>query len=193
LEQIHFEGTSAMGSSPTAQFLLLLFASLTAPTLPTQSSASSSASTGAESILTAPDISASNLFPDRVFYRGKTASAQLRNTAGIHFADGFYFLAGLVDTSGYSTAIAEKYQAYLLTEVPLEFAGQPLKPGAYGAGFVAGTFVVTDLGARDVFQVPAKRDSQIKRPVPLQVTSGSSAGVYRLYRGRDFVEFRRAP
>jgi len=41
----------------------------------------------------------------------------------------------MVDSSGYSTGLKEKYQAYLLNEVTLEIAGQTLKPGAYGFGF----------------------------------------------------------
>ena len=171
---------------------LLLFASSSiAATLTPQSGAPSSSSASAESILKAPAITASNLFPD-LFYRGKTATAQLRNTGGVHFADGFYFLAGLVDTSGYSTAVAEKYQAYLITEVRLEFGGQQLNPGAYGGGFVGGSFVVTDLGAHDLFQVQATHDTEIKRPIPLQVLPEAAGGGYRLYRGRDFVTFHRA-
>jgi hypothetical protein len=31
----------------------------------------------------------------------------------------------------------------------------------------------------------------MKRPVPLQVVASSTAGSYRLYVGRDFIEFRR--
>lgn len=155
--------------------------------------AQSSARSGSNSdaVMKPTEITEANLFPDRVFYRAKTAPTQLRNTGGVHFADGYYFLAGLVDTAGYSTAIQEKYQAYLLTEVSLDFAGHELKAGAYGGGFIGGNFVVTDLGAHDVFQIPAKRDTEMKRPIPLQVSAGSEAGVYRLYHGRDFVEFRR--
>jgi hypothetical protein len=181
-----------MRKSHVAYLLAFILAVSTGLTLRAQSAGSSGSSRGTEGVLKATEITASNLFPDRVFYRGKTAPAQLRNTGGVRFSDGLYFLAGLVDTSGYSTAVAEKYQAYLLTEVPLEFAGQQIKAGAYGGGFVGGNFVVTDLGAHDVFQVAAKRDTEMKRPVPLQVMAGSDAGVYRLYHGRDFVEFRRA-
>ncbi|HET8921680.1 MAG TPA: hypothetical protein VFN26_01645 [Candidatus Acidoferrum sp.] len=147
---------------------------------------------GKETILKAADITP-KLFPERVYFRGQTASAQLRNTGGVHFADDLYVLAGLVDSSGYSTAIREKYQAYLLNEVTLEIDGQLLKPGAYGVGFLnGGKFVVMDLGANDVLQVASQRDAEIKRPVPLQVLASSTAGSYRLYAGRDFVEFRRA-
>jgi hypothetical protein len=108
---------------------------------------------GKETILKAADITP-KLFPERVYFRGQTAPAQLRNTGGVHFADDLYVLAGLVDSSGYSTGIREKYQAYLLNEVTLEIGGQTLKPGAYGIGFLTGgKFVVMDLGANDLFQI----------------------------------------
>ncbi len=147
---------------------------------------------GKETVLKAADITP-KIFPERVFFRGQVAPAQLRNTAGIHYADDFYVLAGLVDNSGYSTSIKEKYQGYLLNEVTLEIAGQSLKPGAYGFGFIAGgKFVVMDLGANDVLQVAAQRDAEMKRPVPLQIVASASAGSYRLYAGRDYVEFARS-
>jgi hypothetical protein len=68
------------------------------------------------------------LLPERVFFRGQSAPVQQRNSAGIRFTDGYFFLIGLVDNSGYSSGIHEKYQGYLLTEVPLEIAGHTLKP-----------------------------------------------------------------
>jgi len=145
-----------------------------------------------DTVLKATDIKA-KLFPESVFFRGQTAPSQMRNTGGIHFADDFYVLAGLVDNSGYSTSIRQKYQAYLITEVTLQFAGQTLKPGAYGVGFIeGGKFVVLDLGANDLFQVGSQKDTEMKRPVPLQVTTAATNGNYRLYAGRDFVEFSRA-
>jgi len=146
---------------------------------------------GKEVVLKAADITP-KIFPERVFFRGQSASVQFRNSGGVHFADDFYVLAGLVDSSGYSTAIKEKYQAYLLNEVTLEIAGQTLKPGAYGFGFLSGgKFVVMDLGANDVLQATSQRDAEMKRPVPLQVVASATAGSYRLYAGRDYVEFRR--
>jgi hypothetical protein len=147
---------------------------------------------GKEVILKAADISP-KIFPERVFFRGQSAPVQYRNSAGVHFADDFYVLAGLVDSSGYSTGIKEKYQGYLLSEVPLEITGQTLKPGAYGFGFLSGgKFVVMDLGANDVLQAASQRDAEMKHPMPLQVLASAMAGSYRLYAGRDCVEFRRA-
>src|SRR5262245_26623068 len=147
---------------------------------------------GQDTVLKAADIS-NKIFPEQVFFRGKVAPAQLRNAGGVHFADDFYVLAGLVDSSGYSSGIKEKYQGYLISEVTLEIGGQVLKPGAYGFGFPsAGKFVVMDLGANDALQGTSQHDTEMKRPVPLQVAASPTAGSYRLCVGRDFIEFRRS-
>jgi hypothetical protein len=131
------------------------------------------------------------LMPATVFYRGQSATTQLRNSGGVKFADGFFVLAALVDNSGYSTGIAAKYQAYLITEVPIQIGGQPLPAGAYGVGFIEGNkFVVTDLGAHDLLTVNWTEDAGLKRPVPLQVMSGPEGG-FRLYAGRKYVTFNR--
>jgi hypothetical protein len=148
------------------------------------------ASPPTEAVLKASDITA-KIFPEQVFFRGQVAPVQMRNTGGVRFSDEMFVLAGMVDNSGYSTAIRQKYQAYFITEVALEVAGQKLAPGAYGVGFVAGDkFVVMDLGAHDLFQVDTTKDAEMKRPVPLQVAS--AGGKYRLYSGRNSVEFGRA-
>jgi len=142
-----------------------------------------------EAALKASDITG-KIFPDQVFFRGQVAPVQMRNTGGIRFGDDFYVLAGLVDNSGYSTSIRQKYQGYLITEVTLEMGGQKLAPGAYGVGFIAGNrFVVMDLGAHDVVQTSSSKDSEMRRPTPLQVVS--SGGKYRLYVGRDYVDVAR--
>lgn len=146
---------------------------------------------GQDKVLNASDITP-KIFPEHVFFRGQVAPAQLRNTGGVHFADDLFVLAGLVDSSGYSTAIKEKYQAYLLSEVTLEIGGQTVKPGAYGFGFVSGKFILMDLAATNLIETAGQRDADIKRPVPLQVAASGAAGSYHLYVGRDFIEFRRA-
>ena len=145
-----------------------------------------------EGILAPADVG-NRLLPEKVFFRGQIAPVEARNTGGVRYADGFLVFAGLVDSSGYSTGIREKYQAYLINEVPIEIGGQTLKPGAYGIGFLDGNkFVVMDIGANDVLQAASTKDAEIKRPVPLQFMTASGAGNYRLYHGRDYVEFHRA-
>jgi hypothetical protein len=144
---------------------------------------------GKESALKASEITG-KVFPAQVFFRGQVAPVQMRNTGGIHFSDDAYVLAGLVDSSGYSSDIRQKYQGYLITEVALHVSGQKLPAGAYGMGFLAGDkFVAMDLGAHDVVQGSSTKDTAIKRPVPLQIVS--AAGKYRLYVGRDYVELGR--
>lgn len=146
-----------------------------------------------EAILKPADMG--KILPGSVFFRGQSATTQLRNSGGVRFADGFLMFAALVDNSGYSSGIQEKYQAYFVTEVPLSIGGQRLAPGAYGVGIVksdAGlNFVVEDLGARDLFQTHAMNDAKLHRPTPLQVLAGESAGKYRLYIGRNYIEFER--
>lgn len=173
-------------------FLLSLLLLLSAFSLqPWPAVEAGGAPAGQDTVLKAADITP-KLFPEQVFFRGKVAPAQLRNTGGVHFADDLYVLAGLVDNSGYSTAIREKYQAYLLSEVTLEIGGQTVKAGAYGFGFVSGKFILMDLAANNLIEAAGQHDAEMKRPVPLQVVASSTAGSYRLYIGRDFIEFTRA-
>jgi hypothetical protein len=47
-----------------------------------------------------------------------------------------------------------------------------------------------DIGANDVFSVDSAKDQNLKPAMPLQVVSGEM-GHYRLYKGRDYVEFSR--
>lgn len=167
-------------------FLLAVWSVVSAPAQKTGEAAPMK-----EGVLKAADVGA-KLFPDKVFFKGQMATVQARNSGGVRFSDGSLVMGALVDASGYASGIREKYQAYLITEVPLVIGGQTLKPGAYGFGFLEGDkFLVMDLGANDLFQVSSTKDTEMKRPVPFQFVAGSAAGIYRLYKGRDYVEFQR--
>jgi len=127
--------------------------------------------------------------PSVYFFRGQSATVQLRNSAGFTVAGGKYVLAGLVDTSGYSTDVAAKYQGFLITEVQLNIEGVRLAPGQYGFGFSKqGKFLVMDVGAHDLFSVATQHDEKLARPVPLKIID--QEGTYRLYSGRDWVELK---
>ncbi len=123
--------------------------------------------------------------PASYFFAGQSASVQLRNTSGLKNAGGKMVLAGLVDTSGYSTAIAEKYQGFLITETKLSFDGGTLDPGQYGFGFKDGKFTVMNVAATDVLSIASKNDDQLKHPVPLKFEKDQDG--YRLYAGRKYV------
>jgi hypothetical protein len=144
---------------------------------------------GGDTILKPAD--AQKLLPASVYYKGQSATTQLRNSGGVKFADGLYVLTTLVDTSGYSSDVAAKYQAYFITETPLKIGGQSLPAGIYGIGFIGGDkMVVTDVGAHDVFTVTSATDAGLKRPLPLQIAS-DPAGGFRIYAGRRYVTFSR--
>jgi hypothetical protein len=166
------------------RFLLsmLLVAFFAATSARSQSAASAT-------VLTAPE--AAKILPSAVFFRGQSAPVQARNSAGIKFADGMFVLTALVDNSGYSSSVQQKYQAYFITEVPIAIDGQPLQPGAYGVGFVAGHFGVLDIGNHDLFSVDATHDAGLKLPTPLQIVTDSTPGSFRLYQGRDYVVIKR--
>ncbi len=146
------------------------------------------AQAGGDTVLKPADMQ--KLMPATVFYCGQLAPSQMRNSGGVKFADGYFVLAGLVDTSGYSTGVQAKYQAYFITEIPLKVGGENLPAGIYGAGFVGDKFVITDVGAHDVLTVNAGDDAGLKRPVPLQFMA-DPAGGFRLYAGRKYVSFSR--
>lgn len=130
------------------------------------------------------------LLPPAVYFKGQSATTQIRNSGGVRFADGAYLLAVLVDTSGYSSEVAQKYQAYLITEDPIRIGGKPLPAGIYGVGFVANhQFVVMDVGTHELLTAPSQTDATMKRPRPLQITAAS--GTYRLYEGRQYVTVQK--
>ncbi|MGB8011785.1 MAG: hypothetical protein WCF68_09240 [Terriglobales bacterium] len=134
-------------------------------------------------VLTADQVK--KIAPSSFFFAGQSASVQLRNTAGLKNSAGKVVLAGLVDTSGYSTAIAEKYQGFLITETKLSFGGTALEVGAYGFGFKEGKFTVMNMAGTDVFSIASQNDDQLKHPVPLKLEQDGAT--YRLYAGRKYV------
>lgn len=154
-----------------------------------------SASSSASTTQTSPKpgaldrTQAAPLLPKTVFYKGLTATVQGRNSAGIRFADGNLVLVTLVDTSGYSSAVAQTYQAYLLNEVRLKIGDKILPPGAYGFGFITGNkMVVLDIAGNELLRATTTRDAQLTRPDPLHIVADEGTpGHYRLYLGRSYI------
>jgi hypothetical protein len=124
--------------------------------------------------------------PEEYFFRGQKAPVQLRNAVGFQLADGKMMLAALVDASGYSTAVQQKYQGMLITETKLNIGGSDLPPGQYGFGFTAdGKFVVMDVSNSDVLSVSSQTDAALQRAVPLKLVEDGAG--YKLYAGKKWV------
>ena len=152
--------------------------------------AAGAAETGPATVLNREQASA--VLPGSVFFRGQTASIQTRNSAGLRLPGGKLVLAAMVDSSGYSSALQQTYQAYLITEVRLRIGDQTLSPGAYGFGFTADNkMLVMDIGGNEILHVPTTRDEVLARPTPLQMIANGAPGA-RLYLGRSYVSIAPA-
>jgi len=130
----------------------------------------------------------SKAVPAEYFYRGQKAPTQMRNATGFQQADGKMTLAALVDASGYSTAIQQKYQGMLITESKLNIGGSELAPGQYGFGFANDKFVVMNVANEDVLSVAYQTDPELKRAVPLKIVE--DGGGYKLYAGKKWVSVK---
>src|SRR6266567_4769735 len=82
-------------------------------------------------VLSAEDLK--RIVPTAYFFRGQSASVQLRNSVGFSSSDGKLVLAGLVDTSGYAADVQAKYQGFLITEVKLNVEEQSLHQDNMGS------------------------------------------------------------
>jgi hypothetical protein len=127
--------------------------------------------------------------PSTYFFRGKSATVQVRNSGGLRVGKDQLVLAALVDTSGYATDIAAKYQGLFITEVKVNIGGSELSPGEYGFGFNSdGKFRILNVAADDVLSTEFKTDDSLHRPVPLKMVE--QGGEYRLYAGRKYVSVK---
>ena len=126
--------------------------------------------------------------PEEFFFRGQKAPAQLRNATGFQTASGKVTFGAMVDTSGYSTAIQEKYQGMLITESKLNIGGSELAPGEYGFGFTVEKFVVMNVASEDILSVPYQTDAELKRAVPLKLVEDGAG--YKLYGGKKWVSVK---
>lgn len=127
--------------------------------------------------------------PSEFFYRGMKAPVQLRNAVGFQLADGKMTLAALVDSSGYSTAVQQKYQGMLITESKLHIGSSTLSPGEYGFGFTSeGKFIVMDVANNDALNADFQTDAALQRPVPLKLVEDGDG--YKLYAGRKWISIK---
>jgi len=127
--------------------------------------------------------------PTEYFYRGQKAPVQLRNAVGFQQADGKMTIAALVDASGYSTAIQQKYQGLLITESKLDIGGSTLAPGQYGFGFTAdGKFVVMGVANTDVLSASYQTEQAMQHAVPLKLVADGDG--YKLYAGKKWIAIK---
>src|SRR5688500_19850113 len=94
-------------------------------------------------VLTATELT--RVVPTGFYFQGLSAPTQMRNAAAARFGTTRHVIAGLVDTSGYSADVREKYVGFLITDSEITLNGTSLPAGAYGFGFATeGKMTVMD-------------------------------------------------
>ena len=124
--------------------------------------------------------------PKSFYFAGQSAETQMRNTAAAKIGKDRFILAGMVDTSGYSTEISGKYEGFFITDSPVTVGDKTLDTGAYGFGFATnGQIKFFDLSSKEILSVATQADAEMKRPRPLQMTV-EAKGI-RFYKGKNYV------
>lgn len=118
-----------------------------------------------------------------------------RNSALVITPSGARLIAGLLDTSGYSSQVQEKYLGMMIVEGSVEMCGHQIGIGSYGFGLAKAQggaggrpskFFLYNQAGKRVAECAAKWDEKLKSPRPLQVvaTGGRTA---RLNLGRTWI------
>ena len=135
-------------------------------------------------ILTGAELT--RIVPSGFYFEGQSAPTQMRNAAAARLSEKRRVVAGLVDTSGYSSDIRAKYEGFLIVDSAIEIGGEQLGIGAYGFGFTDnGKLNVFDIAGNQVLSVSTAADKNLRRPRPLMMASAQDG--LRFYSGRSFA------
>lgn len=135
--------------------------------------------------------------PNDFYLEGNRIPTVKRNAALLKTPAGARVLFALIDTTGYSSQIQQKYIGMLITEARISICGQTVSVGSYGFGLHKpaptsdedAKFFLYNQAGEKVAECAVRKDAQIKPPKPLQaiVDQGASA---RLYLGRYGLEVK---
>ncbi len=140
----------------------------------------------AQDAVVLPENELSRVVPSGFYFDGQSASTQMYNAAAARFGTKRHVIAALVDSSGYATAVREKCEGFLISDIPFRIGGKDLGVGTYAFGFTKdGMLNVFDLGGSTILSIKATRDAGVRTPRPLSMVKGADG--IRLYRAKDFV------
>lgn len=136
--------------------------------------------------------------PSEFYLEGNAIPTQKRNAALVRTPEGHRVLIALLDTSGYSSQVQQKYLGMIIVEGGVSVCGRHLGTGSYGFGLqkakpagAGGTasqakFVFYTQDGVEQSECQTRPDSGVAHPRPLQVTAGKGRtgalwlGRYRL-------------
>lgn len=138
------------------------------------------------------------IIPRNFVLEENSIPTEKRNSTLVLTPSGARLIAGLLDTSGYSSQVQEKYLGMLIAEGSVEVCGHQVAIGSYGFGLAktknaAGShpsrFVLYNQAGKRVAECAVRWDEKLKNPSPLQVVA-SGGQTARLYLGRTWVELK---
>ena len=135
--------------------------------------------------------------PADFYLEGNRIPVEKRNAALLKNANGARVVLGLIDTTGYSSQIKQKYTGMLITETQLSVCGNALGVGSYGFGLdrpaatsnADAPFKIYNQAGEKVGECAAKKDDSVKQPKPLTVTTAKD-GPTKLYFGKYVIEIK---
>jgi hypothetical protein len=135
--------------------------------------------------------------PADFYLEGNRIPVEKRNTAVLKNANGARMVIGLIDTTGYSTQIKQKYIGMLITEMPISVCGIAVGVGSYGFGLdrpaptstADAPFKVYNQAGEKLGECAAKKDDSIKQAKPL-ATITPQGGPAKVYLGKYVIEIR---
>ena len=131
------------------------------------------------------------------YLEGNSIPTEKRNAALIKTPAGARVEFALLDTSGYSSEVQQKYRGMIISEGGLSVCGVKLGVGSFGFGArmpkppATGNAEVFfyDQAGKKLGQCTAERDAHLKAPKPLQVVvSGGKAHLYLGVYGLELGE-----
>ncbi len=135
--------------------------------------------------------------PGDFYLEGNRIPVEKRNAVLLKNAQGARVVLGLLDTTGYSSQIQQKYHGMLITETKISVCGNALGVGSYGFGLerpaadanADAPFRIYNQAGEKVGECAAKKDDSVKQPRPLAVTT-VKAGPAKLYLGKYVIEIK---
>jgi len=135
--------------------------------------------------------------PTDFYLEGNHIPVEKRNAAMLKNATGKRVVLALIDTTGYSSQIKQKYIGMLITETELSVCGNTIGVGSYGFGLerpaatsdADAPFKLYNQAGDKVGECAAKKDDSIKQPRPLAVTTAKDAPA-KLYLGKYVIEIK---
>ncbi|HEY6294006.1 MAG TPA: hypothetical protein VI455_20835 [Terriglobia bacterium] len=130
------------------------------------------------------------------YLEGNSIPTEKRNAALVKTPGGARVEFALLDTTGYSSQVQQKYSGMIISEGTFSAGGVKLGVGSFGFGTkmprppsgAEGQVFFYDQAGNSLGDCPAKKDSSLKSPRPLQViTTGGST---RLYLGVYWIELQ---